>query len=116
MNGGIPQGTKLGLLLFTVMVNDRLILGSESQICPGNSPSLLNFIVNEIESYAVSNNMDCVLTLLSVKSCLLISLDISVGIGNLSSWAVPLSSACRVSSCLGFTLRMTSSWLPIVMR
>lgn len=34
-------------------VDDLTVL----QVVPRNSPSMLNFIVNEIESYAISNNM-----------------------------------------------------------
>ena len=34
-------------------VDDLTVL----EVVPRNSPSMLNFIVNEIESYAISNNM-----------------------------------------------------------
>ena len=67
LNGGIPQGTKIGPLLFAVMVNDLVSTWSPRakfvddlsvvEIVPRNSPSVLNFIVQDINQYAVTNNM-----------------------------------------------------------
>ena len=67
LNGGIPQGTKIGPLLFAVMVNDLISTWSPRakfvddlsvvEIVPRNSPSVLNFIVQDINQYAVTNNM-----------------------------------------------------------
>ena len=67
LNGGILQGTKIGPLLFAVMVNDLVSSWSPRakfvddlsvvEIVPRNSPSVLNFIVQDINQYAVTNNM-----------------------------------------------------------
>ena len=60
LNGGIPQGTKLGPVLFSVMVNDLVSTRSKCakyvddltilEIIPRNSPSYLNCIVDDIIS------------------------------------------------------------------
>ncbi|CAB4017929.1 RNA-directed DNA polymerase from mobile element jockey [Paramuricea clavata] len=67
INGGIPQGTKLGPILFAVMVNDLLSAWglrakfvddlTALEIVPRNSPSLMNHIVADIHSFAEVNNM-----------------------------------------------------------
>ena len=66
-DGGIPQGTKLGLVLFAVMVNDlvqswgaRIKFVDDLtvlEVVPRNSPSLLNEVVDYIHAFAVNNNM-----------------------------------------------------------
>ena len=66
-DGGIPQGTKLGLVLFAVMVNDlvqswgaRIKFVDDLtvlEVVPRNSPSLLNVVVDDIHAFAVNNNM-----------------------------------------------------------
>ena len=67
LNGGIPQGTKLGPVLFAVMVNDlvqswgaRIKFVDDLtvlEVVPRNSPSLLNVVVDDIDAFAVNNNM-----------------------------------------------------------
>ena len=63
----IPQGTKLGLVLFAVMVNDlvqswgaRIKFVDDLtvlEVVSRNSPSLLNEVVDYIHAFAVNNNM-----------------------------------------------------------
>ena len=67
INGGIPQGTKLALILFAVMVNDLISTWgprikvvddlTAMEIVPRNSPSYLNHIVSDIQTFAWHNNM-----------------------------------------------------------
>ena len=67
INGGIPQGTKLGPILFAVMVNELLSAWGPRakfvddltalEIVPRNSPTLMNHIVADIHSFAEVNNM-----------------------------------------------------------
>ena len=66
-DGGIPRDTKLGLVLFAVMVNDlvqscgaRIKFVDDLtvlEVVPCNSPSLLNEVVDYIHAFAVNNNM-----------------------------------------------------------
>ena len=63
----MPQGTKLGVILFTVMTNKllsdwRLRIKyvddtSALEIIPGNSPSLLSVVASDIHNFAIAHNM-----------------------------------------------------------
>ena len=65
--GGIPQGTKLGPIMFAMMVNDLLSQWrprakfvddlTALEIIPRNSPSMMNFIVDDTQRFAVKNNV-----------------------------------------------------------
>ena len=65
--GGIPQGTKLGVILFTIMTNNllrswklRIKLVDDTtalEIIPRNSISLLNFAANDIHRFSVDHRM-----------------------------------------------------------
>ena len=67
LRGGIPQGTKLGVVLFAVMSNSLLVDWhlrtkfvddtSAVEILPRNSISLLNMAVTSIYNFAVTHNM-----------------------------------------------------------
>ena len=67
INGGLPQGTKLGPLLFAIMVNSLLKDWqgrikyvddtSALEIIPRCSPSLLPLVVDKIFDFAVSRGM-----------------------------------------------------------
>ena len=67
LNGGIPQGMRLAPLLFVVMVNDLIRRWlprakfvddlTVIEIIPRNVPSILPYIVSEVQVYAVNNNM-----------------------------------------------------------
>ena len=67
LKGGVPQGTKLGVILFTVMTNKllsdwRLRIKyvddtSALEIIPRNSPSLLNVVASDIHNFAIAHNM-----------------------------------------------------------
>ena len=80
LNGGILQGTKLGPVLFVVMVNDlvqswgvRIKFVDDLtvlEVVPRNSPSLLNVVVDDIYAFAVKNNMR-----LNPRKCKSITID-----------------------------------------
>ena len=80
LNGGIPQGTKLGPVLFAVMVNDlvqswgaRIKFVDDLtvlEVVPRNSPSLLNVVVDDIHALAVNKNMR-----LNPRKCKTMSVD-----------------------------------------
>ena len=65
--GGIPQGTKLGVILFTIMTNYllrswnlRIKFVDDTtalEIIPRNSASLLNFVTNDIYAFSEDHRM-----------------------------------------------------------
>ena len=65
--GGIPQGTKLGVLLFTIMTNNllrswnlRIKFVDDTtvlEIIPRNSISLLGFAANDIHRFSINHKM-----------------------------------------------------------
>ena len=65
--GGIPQGTKLGVILFAVMTNNllrdwhlRIKFVDDTtalEILPRNGISLLNVAVNDIHNFSIDHNM-----------------------------------------------------------
>ena len=77
LNGGIPQGTRLGSILFAVMVDDLLRSWGPRvkfvddltvlEIVPRNSPSVMRYFANDIHSFAINNNMR-----LNAKKCKLL--------------------------------------------
>ena len=66
MKGGVPQGTKLGVILFIVMTNKLLSDWplhikfvddtSALEIIPRNSTSLLNIVASDIHNFAATHN------------------------------------------------------------
>ena len=67
-NGGLPQGTKLGPLLFAVLINSLLTDWpgrikfvddtSALEIIPRYSPSLMPLVVNDISAFASARGME----------------------------------------------------------
>ena len=67
VNGGVPQGTKLGLTLFPVMINKLLKNWhmrtkyvddtTAFKIIPRNSISVLDIVVREIHDYCIEHKM-----------------------------------------------------------
>ena len=65
--GGIPQGTKLGVLLFTIMTNNllrswnlRIKFVDDTtvlEIIPRNSISVLGFAANDIQRFSIDHKM-----------------------------------------------------------
>ena len=66
-NGGIPEGTKLGVILFSVMTNELLIEWrlrtkfvddtTALEIIPRNSMNLTNIVADNVNDFAESNHM-----------------------------------------------------------
>jgi len=70
LNDAIPQGTKLGPILFAIMANDLVSSWGPRvkfvddltvlEIIPRNCPSLLQHVVNDIQSFANTINMQLI--------------------------------------------------------
>jgi hypothetical protein len=68
VKGGVPQGTKLGVILFIVMTNNLLYDWnlrtkfvddtSALEIIPRNSISILNSAADDIQNFALEHNMN----------------------------------------------------------
>ena len=68
LNGGLPQGTKLGPLLFIILINSLLVEwhgqikfvddSSVLEIIPRCSPSLLPNVVNDISNFPANRGME----------------------------------------------------------
>ena len=68
LKGGLPQGTKLGVILFTVLTNKLVSTGgvplinwfvdasSALELIPRISNSLLNLVASDIHSFAMTHN------------------------------------------------------------
>ena len=66
LKGAVPQGTKLGVILFTIMTNNLLADWhlrvkfvddtSAMKILPRNSISLLNSIVSDVHNFSMDHN------------------------------------------------------------
>ena len=79
LKGGLPQGVKLGVILFIIMTNNLLADGplrveflddtSAIEILPRNSISLLNSIVSDIHRFSMDHNMQ--LNLIKCKEMLI---------------------------------------------
>ena len=79
-NGGIPQGTKLSPILFAVMVDDLVRSWGPRikyvddltilEVIPRNSPSVMKYLVNDVNSFAHCNNMQ-----LNPSKCKLMRVD-----------------------------------------
>ena len=79
-NGGIPQGNKLSPILFAVMVDDLVRSWGPRikyvddltilEVIPHNSPSVMKYLVNDINSFAHCNNMQ-----LNPSKCKLMRVD-----------------------------------------
>ena len=57
VNGGVPQGKKLGLTLFTVMRTKYVDDTTTLEIIPRNSFSMLDVVVREIHDYCIEHKM-----------------------------------------------------------
>ena len=70
LNGGLPQGIKLGLLLFVILIYSLLVEwhgrikfvddSSVLEIIPRCSPSLLPNVVNDISNFAANRGIELI--------------------------------------------------------
>ncbi len=117
VNGGLPQGTKLGPLLFAFLVNTllqdwngRIKFVDDAtalEIVPRCSPSLIPILVNDVSQYASSRGMK-----LNSKKCKMII--------SFHQYHLPLDNAIYIDSepvqtvspfkLLGVLLREDLSW------
>ncbi len=94
VKAGIPQGTKLGVILYAVMTNGLIADWplrikfvddtSALEILPRNLISLLNYVVTDIHEFASSHNMK--LNPGKCKRCSLILCMIITFLSTQSSW------------------------------
>ena len=119
LNGGIPQGTRLGPLLFAIMVNDLARnWGPRAkyvddltlfEIIPRNSPSLMRYLVNDVNQFAQSNNMK-----LNPKKCKIMRVDF-LRYNSCSCQPIAIGGSCIESvtsfKLLGVFISTDLSWL-----